>query len=146
MTHRAETIMAAVVTAVTGLATTGARVFRGRAYAVQPAELPCLLVWADADPAEPVQSQDRVQSNLVVNIDAVVREVSAQVDTRLNLIRKEITVALAADYRLGLGFVHEIEEVGAAEPEIAGEGDAAVASMRLEWTVKYTRGRTDPAN
>ena len=142
--HRAESIMRAVVVALTGLTTTGANVFRGRAYEVQAGEVPALLVWMGVDQVAAVHGHDQVDSVLTVNIDAAVREVSAQVDTRLNLIREEVTSALAADHTLGLAYVRGAQEIGADEPEIAGEGDAPVARQRLEWEVDYRRKRTDP--
>lgn len=145
--HRAETIMEAVRTAVTGLATTGLNAFRGRSYDLGPGLVPALLVYMGEDEILEAHTPDRLRSVLTVNLDAVVAETATQVETALNQIRAEATVALAADHTLGLANIVElIEEIGAEEPEISGEGDRPTARQRLVWKVTYDRGRADPAN
>lgn len=143
--HLAERIMDAVVAAVTGLVTTGANVHRARAYPVQVADVPALLVWQGEDSAQTELLGDAVTSLLNVHIDAVAREPADQIDTTLNLIREEVTVALMADYTLGLAYVEGIMERDAEEPAIVGEGDAPAAQMRMNWDVTYQHSRTDPA-
>ena len=143
--HRAESIMDAVVAAVTGLTTTGANVNRARAYPLEVSGIPALLVWQGEDSTQTEMIGDEVISLLEVHIDAVVREPSAQIDTTLNLIREEITVALMADYTLGLVYVAGIMEQSADEPELSGDGDSPIAQMRTNWDVQYQRSRTDPS-
>lgn len=144
--HRAESIMDAVVSAVTGLTTTGTNVYRGRAYPIEVSKLPALVVWQGDDATVSEHMGDEVISLLEVNIDAIVREPSTQIDTTLNLIREEITVALMADYTLGLNYVAGIMEQSADEPDILGDGDAPHAQMRTNWGVTYLHSRTNPAN
>ena len=143
--HRAESIMAAVITAVTGLTTTGANVYRARAYPLEISGIPALLVWQGEDSAQTEMIGDEVISLLEIHIDAIVREPTTQIDTTLNKIREEVTVALMADYKLGLAYVAGIMEQSADEPELSGEGDSPIAQMRTNWDVQYQHSRTDPA-
>ena len=97
--HVREQITAAVVTAVTGLATTGANVFRDRdtdAKPLQEAELPGLTVQDDGDPAEIVsRGTSRVlERTMRVTISAHVKSVSGY-SSQLNQILKELEVAIA---------------------------------------------------
>lgn len=144
MTHRAEQIMAAMTTALTGLATTGANVFRGRAYDLQRLEMPALLVFQGDDEIEDGSMFHRVRSALTVNLEAMVREPAAQVDETLNAIRLEVATAIAGSVNLGLGFEIAALEQAAERPEIDA-GDAPTARMRIVWAISYWRDRADPA-
>lgn len=143
--HRAESIMAAIVASVTGLTTTGANVYRARVYPVEVTGLPAIVVLQGEDNTQTELLADEVTSRLTVNLDAIAREPANQIDTTLNLIREEITVALMADYTLGLAYVEGIMEQIAEEPDILGDGDAPMAQMRTVWDVTYHHGRTNPA-
>jgi hypothetical protein len=145
MTHRAESIITTVKTIVTGLTTTGAHVYRGRVYPLQESELPGILIYMGQDKIIRMHSQSLVDSVLSIHIVPVVKTATSQVDTVLNQIREEATVALQADFQLGLSsYVMGIEEVGAEEPELSGDGDQPIATMRTTWQVHYRRSRTNP--
>src|SRR5688500_10924967 len=117
MTHRAESIVERVKTVVTGLTTTSTRVYRGRVYPLQESEVPGLLVYMGQDRIVNVLSQSLMDSLLSVHIDEVVKA-TGQVDTTLNLIREQVTIALQADHTLTLSYVMGIEESGADEPNL----------------------------
>jgi len=140
---RAENIIAAIVTAVTGLATTGANVFRGRVYELPETSLPCLCVYLGFDnPRSDGGSSSWVyiDSDLTINIEAVVKDSSAQVDTTLNQIRYEVGQALQSDITQGLAYVMNTTE-GPAGVALDGGGDETVGRMRMEWTILYRRLR-----
>lgn len=145
--HRAEQIIDAVVTTVTGLVTTGSNVFRGRLYNVQPDELPALCVYMG--PNEPIDDSDQTVAfsdwDLEIAIDAKVRDSATQIDQVLNLIAKEITVALKADRTQGLSFVHDTREGGSDQPELSGDGDKPIANQTTKFIFKYRRSITDPS-
>jgi len=143
MTHRAESIVERIKTVVTGLTTTSTRVYRGRVYPLQESEVPGLLVYMGQDRIVNVLSQSLMDSMLSVHIDEVVKA-TGQVDTTLNLIREQVTIALQADHTLTLSYVMGIEESGADEPNLSGEGDQRIATMRTTWQVLYRRSRTNP--
>lgn len=144
--HRAEQILVAVKAAVTGLTTTGDRVYRARVAPVSDEQLPCLLVYMGPD--DPQDPEDRsmrhFDSVLTVKVAAVVKNAAAQVDTVLNQIRKEVEIALGADTGLGLAWVIDSGFVGADEPDL-GENDRPVASQVLRWEVLYRRSYEDPS-
>lgn len=142
--HRAEEIIQTIVTKVTNLATTGANVFRGRAYPTADTQLPGLLIYLGPDRILKNLSQSFVDSELSLSIEARVKSASSQVDTLLNAIRSEITVALMADITQGLSYIIETREGDAAAPEISGDGDQPIASMRLEYFVVYRRPFNNP--
>lgn len=144
MTHRAESIVEAVKIKVTNLTTTSARVYRGRVYPMQAAELPGLLVYLGQDEIIQNLSTGKLDSRLTLHIDAVVKSPTAQIDTTLNLIREEITIALQADHTQGLAYVIDTIEMGAGEPALTGEGDQPVGVMRLTWQIHYRRSRANP--
>ncbi len=145
MTHRAEQIIAAVVTSVTGLTTTAANVNRGRTTPEDAATADWLDVYlGDDDPDESDKNWTITDSDLTVYIDINCKTSSAQIDTRLNLIRSEITVALWVDYKQGLSFVAEMREGKADEPQLSGEANKPAATMRTTWLFRYRRSTTNP--
>ena len=144
--HRAEQIVSAVVANVTGLTTTATRVYRGRVYPMQESEFPGLCVYlGDDSPSVPRQNVAFIDSDLTVNIDAYVKSSSAQIDSLLMTIRKEVTIALMASRSQGLSFVHDTEEGQTSEPQLNGEGDKPVAVLRMPWMFRYRRSVTDPS-
>ncbi len=142
--HRAESILSAVVTNVTGLTTTGANVFRGRVYALPDTSLPALAVYQGEDKVLGQYSQALYDCELTVLIEALVKTSATQVDTLLNQIREQVTVALQANYTQGLSYVLNTVEGDAAAPELSGEGDKPAAALRMEWRFLYRRSRTNP--
>lgn len=140
MTHRAETIMAALTTAVTGLTTTGTRVHRGRVDNVPT--LPALSVFMGAERAEPpVQSFSRVRRELDVHIEIHARG-NQQLETTLNAIRAEVYAALMADVTQGLGFVITTEWRADDAPELSPEQDYPIARQVMTWAVIYQHSLT----
>jgi hypothetical protein len=142
MTHRAESILSAVVTNVTSLTTTGTRVHRGRVYAIT--DFPALSVYQGEDRVIGQYSQAKYDCELTVLIEALVKTSSSQVDTVLNTIREEVVEALQADYTQGLAYVLNTVEGDSSAPELSGDGDQPSAMLRMEWKFHYRRSRTDP--
>ena len=138
MTHKAETIVGAVVTAVTGLATTGARVERGRAYAV--AAVPSLSVYMGEDQVLSELSIGYYDRALEVFIEAHVAT-TGNLEQDLNQIRAEVFAALRADPTLG-GSCIEISPAGDGQPSIQGETDTPHALQQLLYLVKYRHSTT----
>jgi hypothetical protein len=144
LTHRAETLIAKVTEVVTGLSTTSDRVYRGRAYPLGKDQDPALLVYQGADEPQSLHSQTLLDSLLTVRVEARVRSASDQLDTLLNRIREEVTVALQADYLQGLTFVLDTLEGEAAEPEFSTDGEQPLGRQVMTWKFLYRRNRTNP--
>jgi len=102
--HRAESILQALTTRLTGLATTGANVQRG--WVDQLDAVPGLIVRMGQDGHERNVNM-AIDRLLEVDIESVVRA-GADADTRLNQIRAEVYAALQADRTLGLPWVLDL--------------------------------------
>lgn len=148
--HRAEQVMVKVLTLITDLTTTTTSVERDRPYSEEQAGLPSLSLSMGEDVGKDDDDEDSVNQHidsvLEINIEAAVNASSGALSTQLNLIRKEIVVALMADHQLGLPtFVHNTKEGPAESPEISGDGEKRIARQGFTWFVKYRRSRTDPS-
>lgn len=143
--HRAEQILDAVVTSLTGLSTTGSNIFRGRHYSLESGSMPALLVYMGSDEPIEMLSQSLIDSLIEVRVESRTMSPTAQLDESLNQIRKEVTIALQADFSQGLDFVLNLEEGKADEPEFSDSGEQPVARQVMNWRITYRRSRTDPS-
>lgn len=143
--HRAEQVAAAVTTKVTGLATTGANVFRSRATVIARTSLPALVVRSLFEVIVDESVSGQMRRDLTIAIHGYVRsDVEGGLETTLNLIRKEITIALQADHTQGLSFVFDTNE-DTTEYELGEEGEQTVGIIKTDWIVGYRTSRTDPS-
>lgn len=97
MAHVHTQIRNAIATALTGLATTGARVFPNRLYAMDSASLPGLRVFMDADEVttETVHSPSVQSHVLTVAVECCARA-AADLDDALDQISLEVETAIGA--------------------------------------------------
>ena len=133
--HVSEQIVAAAKTALTGLATTGARVFGSRVYPVQDAELPCLLI-DQGNEASEISSMGvgrLSERSLELVVVAKVKQNTAY-RTVVNTIRKEVEVALAANQSAGGA---QYIQIRSCELELAGEAEKPVASATMTFDCLY---------
>ena len=142
---RNEQIISGIVTtlSVPGLATTGTNVYRGRTYPLQNVELPALAVYMGPEALVDELLSDFLDWDLSVYIEAYVQTVAELVDTVLNRIRKEVHIAIMADYSQGLSFVLETTPGNITETIANGEGNQPVISQRFEYIIRYRTSRTD---
>ncbi len=134
MTHRAESVLVAFTTAVTGLTTTSTRVVRGRAIPVETA--PALSVnMGSEEPASPLNMayQDEL---LEVVVTAFVKGTHGGTDTTLNTIAAEVYAAIMASRQLGLAYVHDTRWQGRGAPQ-REQADQTVSSQELRFIVHY---------
>lgn len=147
--HRAEQVAAAMETALTGLATTGANVLRGRVKPHEDGKIPALSVFQGPDVPAGLSNSALQDWALTIHVDAHVVTSSEQVDTALNQIRKEVAVKLRSytpGNLLGLAFVLDIEELPTGDPELYGDGQKPAAALRMDWKITYRRSYTDPSS
>lgn len=135
----AEQLMSSVEALVTGLTTTGSNVSRGRAYPHPSYPAISLFQGADSPLNESYPTQD---SELTVNVVGHVRSTEGATDTQLNQIRKEVVIALLADYTLS-GKAIRIRWAGAQEPVISGDGDKPISSMIMSFVIHYRHSYED---
>lgn len=145
--HRADIIAGAVVTAVAGLLTTGTRVVRGRVYDVEERDLPALSVFMGEDiplGAKGLQDMGFVDSDLSITIRAHVKSATAQTDSTLSTIRREVYMALVAAGTLSLSYVQWIAAMGASEPLMDGGGEQPIATQDFNYSIRYRAPVSDP--
>lgn len=133
--HLRRQIRDAIVTAVTGLTTTGSRVYAGRVYGLQNTELPCLRVYS-ADEEDAIFSlgvNRRIERKLDMVIEAVFKDTTS-LDDKGDLILKEVEIALGPGAALGGGKYAHLARV---EMERDGDGDQPAALMRMTFQIPY---------
>lgn len=143
--HLRQQIVAAAITAVTGLATTASRVYQDRdteAMPLQSGELPGLTVDDDGDPAEIVTlGVGRVlERTMRLKIGAHVKSESAPGAT-LNQILKEVEIALATASLAGAKFC-TLVQVGPREVSQAAE--TKTLRQQFDFEVRYLTAHRAP--
>ncbi len=138
--HRANQILQAVKTRLTGLATTGANIYQSRAYAIE--NLPAINIRYAGD--QPLTTNNQTQdSKLNINVEIFTKKQESQLDAELLQIRKEIQIAIMADPTLGLPFVIDCEPVGMGAPDYDTE-DQAIAYAVAQYEIIYRSNLLDP--
>ncbi len=142
MAHVRKQIRDAVITAVTGLTTTGSNVFRSRIYPLEQTKLPGLCVFTRSEVVEfdTLTISRSVSRVLDVIIEGYVSATSNYDDT-LDQIAVEVEEALAADVTLG-GLAKDTQ-VTAFEADFSGDGEQPVAVGRFTVTVQYRTAEND---
>jgi hypothetical protein len=144
MPHVREQIRDAVVTACTGLTTTGTRVYRERLYQLRAADLPGLRIYCGAEQVEP----DRLgaihgqQRDMDLMVEGLARATS-DLDETLDDICAEVEAALATDITLG-GKAKVLYLAGIDDPEQSDDGDVPAGLVRLKFRVQYRTLNTTP--
>ena len=136
--HVAEQIVAAALSALGALSTTGSNVFGSREYPLQDSELPAILIDHGNEELEsiglgPSRVIERVLELVV--IAKVKKTTGAAARTDLNTIRKEVESALASDNSLG-GACKYVNP-RRYEMELDEEGDKSRASGTMTFEVFY---------
>ncbi len=151
MAHKRESIRKAIVTAVTGLATTGTNVETWRTHAVGEGELPHLNVMPGADSEVISESIENVfgdteHRDLPITVEA--RAVQATDTSHEALadvvddICAEVEIAIVADVTLG-GLAVDAMLVS-TELSIDGSGERPVGLAVMGWLVRYAVNRANP--
>lgn len=147
MTHRAEQIMAAITAKLTGLTTTRSNVFRSRSYPFAEDQLPALAIYQGPD--EPLdeygaRSFGLIDSALEITVAINIKGQEEGLDTELNKIRREVHVALMADYQQGLDFVIQTIPQGAGDVSISSDSELATSTLETSWEIHYRSSTLDP--
>lgn len=141
MTHRAESILDAVETALTGLTTTGSNVTRGRVWPIDT--LPALTIAKGVDQAhDDDESLETLIREMTVSVVCSIQQ-SGNPETNLNAIAAEVYAALRADPTLGLAYVYDTSLIGDDEIETDDTQDIRVARMVSTWRVVYDHSKAD---
>ena len=143
--HVRKQIRDAAVTALTGLATTGTRVFPTRFHPHAEADLPLLAVYTTQEADEPVALGDDPPLDRLVDVvvECVARAAAAVEDT-IDTMAAEVEAAMHAAIQSGglAALVHDGVPLAwefAFDPEANQELAAGVMTFRLQ----YATARSD---
>ena len=100
MPHVRRQLREAAAALVTGLGTTGTRVFQSRMRPQSDTALPCLLVATNDEAISPASIDDHYERSLTLSIKGIAKA-SASLDDTLDQIALEVETALAGDPDFG---------------------------------------------
>ncbi len=142
MAHLRQSIRERVATDVTGLTTTGSNVFQTRLYPVESTSLPCLLVYTTSEESEVTEmaSPRPMTRTLNVVVQGVVS--ATQPDDTLDLISKEVEIALAGD--VSINSLASNSFLSSTEIEINADGAKPVGTVMLNYVVEYRNLDNNP--
>ena len=142
MAHVRKQIRDAIVTALTGLTTTGSNVFRSRIYPLESSKLPglCIFTRSEAVEFDTLTISRSINRVMDVSVEAYV-SATADYDNTLDTIAVEVEEALAADVTLG-GLSKDMQTT-AFEVDFSGDGEQPVAVGRFTVTVQYRTAEND---
>lgn len=143
MAHVRKSIRDAHVVAVTGLTTTGARVYPGRVYPLQAAELPALLVYTDAEDVQ--TDQLGVNRTLEREVDIVIEACfkdTVSLDDKGDVILTEVETALGTP-GVNLGGAKRTQ-LSRIEFERDAQGEKPAARMKMVFKALYYTARGAP--
>lgn len=135
MAHVRKSIRDAIVAALGGLATTGARVFPGRNYPLEDTELPALTVFTDDEQVDIGslgigRTQNRTLDAIV---EAHFKDV-ASLEDKGDTILAEVETALGPSTNLGGAKYAQLARI---QFDRDGDGDKPGALMRMTFKVIY---------
>lgn len=142
MTHKRTSIRSAIVSALTGLATCGSRVYPSRLKPLAANELPAILVSTGAEETPEgawLYGNKGIKRTLDMQIAIVVKAVSGFEDTA-DTILEEIEARLfdtPAHNNLG-GIVHSLSLASIADPEMDDSTDKPVVRLLVILRVIYS--------
>ena len=143
MSHVRQQLRERAATTLTGLTTTGTKVYQSRVYPLGAANLPGLLIYTKSEDSEIVTMSGArtLLRNLSLVIEGYVKAVSNYDDT-VDTIAKEVETAMGNDVTLnGLAKNSYLEST---EIEYDGEGEKPVAVVSLTYTVEYMTKENAP--
>ena len=146
--HLRQQIREAIGTKVTGLTTTGARVYQSRIYPLSDDELPCLLIsslqeqivsrsegsWAASVP--------RITARTLTVVVKAVAKVTSNLDDILDTICKEVEAVLAADRFLS-GLTDDLV-LNSTQISLNGDGEKPLGVAEMVWDCTYWCNETTP--
>ena len=142
MAHLRQSIRERIATDVTGLTTTGSNVFQSRVYPIEDSKLPCLLVYTTSEDSEVTEmaSPRPMTRTLNVVVQGVVGATTP--DDTLDLISKEVEVALAGD--VTVNSLANNSFLSSTEIEFNADGAKPIGTVILNYIVEYRNLDNNP--
>ncbi|MEL0003626.1 MAG: hypothetical protein VW620_11485 [Rhodospirillales bacterium] len=141
MAHVRQSIRSNVETTLTGLTTTGSRVYASRVYPIQSAGMPGLCIYTSSETieAQTIKPPRGLIRSLEVSVEAYVENANA--DDTLDTICAEVEAAMTTDLTRG-GYAKDTRLVS-FEAEFAGDGERPVVVGRLQFEILYSTSEAD---
>lgn len=143
MSHAREQIRDAVLQAVTGLATTGARAFASRVHPMNDNEMPCILVFTREEAAERLtQSKPRRQMRRLTVMVEGYAKLKTSYDDKLDTIATEVEKAIYNNTSLQ-SLVRDIFLINTAIT-LTGDAEKPVAVISMSFSAEYSTLENNP--
>lgn len=144
MPHVRQQIRDAIGAALTGLPSTGSRVFVSRLYPLQEIELPALRIsWSDESSTPMTMNESMISSRTArINVVAVAKQTAA-LDDELDTICAEVEAALANPVAALSPLARTIILTGTTT-DLSGESDQPTGSATLTYEVEYFTAENAP--
>lgn len=144
--HVRQQIREAAAAALTGLSTTGARVYQSRVHVLGDADLPCIVITTNDETVERgsigVQALLRRMLSLQVTAKA---KATANLDDTLDTIVKEVETALNASVSANtLGGLAKHVDLSSVVIDMDGEGEKPVGQAVMNFNVYYMTAANAP--
>lgn len=142
MSHIRTQVRAAVLAAVTGLATTGAHAYVAHEYPLLSTELPCVLVaTSDTAAADSASAPTLLRRLVLIEVQAVAKATSGLVDT-LDQIGKEVEEALAGPLTIDGRSLYP-RYTGSAPADLSVETDRPVGALAITFELEFYTAAND---
>lgn len=134
--HLHKQIRTAVVTALTGLTTSGSRVYANRLAPLPDTTSPSLLITLDEETSDglTIHTPQAQQRTLSLFVAAVVKT-STNLDDTLDLMSKEVEIALSAGITVGIRLLEVFYQGMSFEDE---QSDKPVGIKRMSFSIPFT--------
>ena len=140
--HLHRQIREAVATDLTGLATSGARVYPNRLHPFEASSLPGLRISIDSDSVTPLTvHHPHVQEHQLTLVVECVARASADLDDTCDAMAKEVEIALAGGVTVGTRTLYPVLTGSEYDQEAAG---TPAGAKRLSFQVDYACLNTTP--
>jgi hypothetical protein len=141
--HLRRQIRERVATDLTGLSTTGSRVFQTRIFNLEKSKLPCLLIYSEEEVAEisAMGNPRTVSRNLSLVVEGYAKATS-NLDDTLDQISKEVETAMAGDIKINdLATDSNLQDVSIS---YSGEGSKPIGVIRFVYLINYRNPENTP--
>lgn len=143
MSHVRQQIREQVATTLTGLTTTGSRVYQSRVYPMGPNNIPGLLIFSTSESSEVdvMGSVGSMLRTLTLTIEGYVKGTSNSDDT-IDTICAEVETALGADKTINS--LAKNSYLTDTEIEYSGDGEQPVGVVTMNYIVQYRTATNAP--
>lgn len=141
--HIRQQIRERIATTLTGLTTTGSKVYQSRIYPMQDSNMPGLLVYSTSEDSDidVMGSTGTLNRLLNVSIEGYVKSTS-EFDDKIDDICKEVETAMAGDQTInGLA---KNSFLSSTEINYSGEGEQPIGVVTLNYVVQYRTATNAP--